>query len=65
MQNVKTQHVTTKSTHTVDSFAKRNVKQEDGSTKVKAVRWQEDRQVGATLQTSEDGGVFHRGARIA
>jgi len=62
MQKVKTQHVTTKSVHTVDSFAKRKDKE---TGKIAVVRWQEDRQVGATLQTSEDGGVFHRGARIA
>lgn len=62
---VKTQHVTTKAVHTVDCFAKRSVKDEEtGKTETKVVRWQEDRQVGATLQTA-GGAVFHNGARIA
>ena len=64
-KEVKTQNVTTKTTHTVDAFMRREVKDaETGKTEVKVVRWQEGRQVGATLQTA-DGGVFHRGARIA
>ena len=61
---VKTQHVQTKTTRTVDCFAKRSVKEEDGTSVVKVVRWQEERANGATLQTA-GGSVFHRGARIA
>ena len=63
-REVKTEHVQTTAVHTVDCFARRPIKDDEGNVEVKTVRWQEDRQVGATLQTV-GGGVFHRGARIA
>lgn len=54
------QQAQTASTYTTDCF--RAVKDEDGDVLVK--RWVEERQVAVTLVTHE-GGVFHRGARIA
>ena len=59
--DIKRQHVTTRSTHTVDCF--RKIKDEE-TGKVSVKRWQEVRQVGATLVAAL-GGVFHNGARIA
>lgn len=50
----------TRSTHTVDCF--RKIRGDDGVVEVK--RWQDERNVTVNL-TIANGGVFHRGARIA
>lgn len=64
---LETKQVPTRSTHTVDAFMRREVKDDEtGKTEVKVVRWQEDRQVSANLTVDKKGGrVFHNGARIA
>jgi len=60
-EKFETRQVMTRNTHTVDCF--RKIKDaETGVVEVK--RWQDERQVGATLMLAL-GGVFHNGARIA
>lgn len=54
------QQVNTRSTYRTDSL--RRIKNEDGTTRV--ARMAETRAVAVTLTTHE-GGVFHRGARVA
>ena len=49
--------------HTYETDCFRAVKDEDGDVVVK--RWVEPRQVVVAITTTEDGRVFHRGARIA
>ena len=66
MQNsnveLKTNHHPIAAVYTTDSM--RRVKDEEtGKPAVK--RWVEDRQVVVSITTSSEGGVFHRGARIA
>lgn len=63
-KEIKTVQVTTNSKRTTDSFRRREVKDDEGNTSVKVVRWQEDHQVTANLQVRGDA-VFHNGARIA
>lgn len=64
-KEIKTVQVTTKSTRTTDCFRRREVKDDEGNTSVKVVRWQEDHQVNANLQLVDGERVFHNGARIA
>lgn len=61
---IKTVQVTTTAKRTTDCFRRREVKQEDGSTEVKVVRWEQDHICTANLQVQGDR-VFHNGARIA
>ena len=59
---MKTQNVNAKGTYTTDSI--RRIK--DGQTgELRLARLVEERSVSVTLATTDDGRVFHNGARIA
>jgi len=59
---MKANNMQTKSKYTTDSF--RKIKN-DETGKVEVKRWVEERAVSVTLVSTEEGAVFHNGARIA
>lgn len=61
---IKTVQVTTTVKRTTDCFRRRAIKQEDGSTESKVVRWEQEHICTANLQVQGDR-VYHNGALIA
>jgi len=59
---MKSQHVNAKGTYTTDCM--RRIKDKE-TGELRVARMQEERGISVTLSTTDDGRVFHKGARIA